>query len=40
MKKKITDLDLRTPEYKGFWMDLAPGKTDKSTKKKKGKGAS
>lgn len=24
MKIQLTDLDLRSPEYKGFWMDLTP----------------
>lgn len=33
MKKKLTDIDLRSPEYKGFWMDLVPTKTTKTTKK-------
>ena len=27
MKNKITEIDLRSPEYKGFWRDiLAPQK--------------
>lgn len=35
MKNKITDIDLRSPEYKGFWMDLLPPKKNPSKRSKK-----
>jgi len=27
MQLQLTDLDLRSPEYKGFWMDLLPSES-------------